>query len=415
MNSFKIILAIKDSLKIAYKNKILWVFALMLAGTSAGSNFNTARNLDPNKDNTKTSDKIISMTDRGRKNESKLLAVGEGITSEENKLLNDLDLVIPEKDFAQDEFEPTVNAENSGETLDVTSKNFIFMQALQILYLTPPQEYLQIFKTNLITLGFVAVVGITVAIVVGLIIHAWGYLAILVGSKDAVDGQDINLKKLSDKGMTNYLRMVRFKILMFLTFLITIFVFMIIGVAPFIFFEKNIITTLIYIPLAAIYITIFISLIYITKIGPYFITFEDSKAREAFYLGWDFFKKNFKLAILTDLASFVLVGLITCVVILFLGVLFFGGVFIYPSVVSLLQEHFALILPVSLFLSILLISVVFSFMAFTGFILTFRYILWTKLFFALKDKDNDQYRDHFPLKTDLDLTNSNKMEVTSVA
>uniref|UniRef100_A0A7C4XNF5 Glycerophosphoryl diester phosphodiesterase membrane domain-containing protein n=1 Tax=candidate division WWE3 bacterium TaxID=2053526 RepID=A0A7C4XNF5_UNCKA len=394
MNSFKIFSALKESIKIAFKHKLLWVFALLVA-TSTGTNVGFVSNLIPGLQESSDQETSWILTPEHPFNPQNLIAVEAPIPSETEGVGSD-------SEEALESEAPLESAPAEGTPINLNVSNYIFLQAVQLLYTFSVRDYVELFKVHLVVLGITGFIGISAAIVIGFVIKNWGIASLLKGTKMASDGTGYKLGELSEVGVAYATRLFRFDLLIFLTYFVVSVFFIVLIVAPFALLPQTSINYLIAFLIGVVYFLLLVSLFYISKIGPYFVVFEKQRAREAIHSGWEFFKENFAYAILIDIVNFVFVGVVLMSFASIFAAISYVAVVAYPFLVLFLQENFALILPLSLFISIFIVSGMLLFLAIFGFVETVKQIMWTKFFFSFHSlgnpnstQNNSTLRDSF--------------------
>jgi hypothetical protein len=312
---------IRRSLEIAWKYKILWVFALLVAGSSL--NYSSSSN--------------------------------SGSKEDEQKIQEIIEKYVPDS-----------NSVSSNITGDGIGERVLGAA-------TSTTPFLQEYLSNILIIGTTLLAVMLFAMAIGLIVRSWAFGSFIYGTSEAVKNRELQLRNLSDVGRVRLREVIKFAVILLLVTLAAITI--LVAVPLSIILSREYVAGIILLIIATILLFLFIIVVtYINTYGIRYLVLQNSTAKESIKKGYSAFTKNvgnsLKLSfgnclVQSIIGGIILVGLITLVGI-FVGIAIANEGFVRYAVG-------ALIVPAA-FAGLLLFS------ALTGYMTTYKETTWTILF-----------------------------------
>ncbi len=395
MSSFRIFPSILESIKLAYKHKILWVFALVVTGATYTSQFTFFNEVDQPQE-----DIVSHLIDRNP--EIKASISNSSYSSSSSHLLaanteNSPGTILSpseslDTNFTDDDIiinDSQLSPDSDGAPLTLSSRDYVFFQALQLLQTLGPNEYLELFLPNIVLLIVTALIGVSIAMAVGFIVTSWSYSSLIKGCVSIINNASYSLKELGEFGVSNWSQVLKFKLWAFLFFILLFIVSSVLVVSPIVILPEGYVSSILAVLLFIISFFAFILLHYSVKFGSYFILVGQESFKEALISGFYFAKKNIWRTILLEITSGILVAIVVSLLLGLLRIVATYGVLFYPNVVEFVYTNLALIIPVSLFVGAIAFVIMLFIVIFSGYVSTYNHILWTKFFLALNIEDKE--------------------------
>jgi hypothetical protein len=327
---------VNKSLRLAWRFKILWIFALLLA---AGSGFNG------------------SGGSGGSSDTSKVTPVNQ-INEERSVDLNTLQNSVLGAATSADPF-----------------AHFNFAQYL-------PQTILVILDILLLCVF---------SLVMCVVISNWAEGAFLTGVHDAIENKDLSLRRLADVGRSRVVPLILLKLrFLLLSFLIGMGVAVIIILAV-VFTKSNPLVVLLVLPLFLVFIGVVLYFTFGLIFAVRYVVIENKDFRESIELGLLAFKKNIGNSIKLVLANcLVQMGFIVAAVVI--AALLIGIAALLISVTMHNLSGAALVIYIILgdYIPVAVIALVLGFTVLGGYMNTYKGFTWSILFDFLRRENEDK-------------------------
>lgn len=412
---------VSNALKLAWKHKILWIFA-MLAVTS-GFNFNSSniRSSGDSSSDQKTQEETqkelqnyfeelknsgdsydYNYNSESTSSSNLNININNNTVLEDNQTDNEqnsggnvntesslfpVDKYIDAKNSAEEsaakanqynkELEEQLN-EIENSVLGATTKKVLGTSSGSLDFLG---FILENFLPHILIVSFSFLALVIVGIVVGLIVRSWAIGSLVQGSNDVLTQEKLNLKDLGQAGIKSISKIISLKIFLFF---ITFFLLLLMLLPLLIWIiSDNALIMLTYVPLVFLFVITLFFVNYGAVYGYRYLILKNDYYLDAFKKGLHTFRSNlgktFKLIFANCLVQMGFMMVIGVVVITIVGViaLVIGGMAAFSDVrevkPALILSAFILGLPIFMVF-------IFGMAAFNGYMATFKEITWTTLF-----------------------------------
>ena len=409
---------VTNGLKLAWKHKILWVFALLAVagGFNSNSNFNGSggdsedqstklnieemfkENLDSlNKGdsynfNYTTDENAESAEEAGSKKVTPLFPI------EEYKRIQDQNIQNTEE-FNNRQLELKQQIEELSKdpvlgTADTTATDFPPEQKEDF---DKQEEYntklfstvLAYFFPHLLIIGLSFFTLILFALILGMIIRSWALGAMIQGTNNALTSETLNLRELGQAGIKNFVEIIKFNLFYSFLFLGLLLFF---GGIPalLLLLGRTEVAALLAILFILALLIILVPVALSHGYGIRHLVLENRKFFEAFKLGLKTFKNNIgktiKLIFANCLVQMILMIVIGIVVVTLIGIpaLIFGGIAAFSD----FSDFNPLLIVAAFIVGMPLFFIfIFGMSAVKGYMATYKEITWTTLFnFLIHEK-----------------------------
>lgn len=354
---------VSDSLKLAYKHKILWVFALMVA--AGGSNFKTNNISDVfPKDEIKQKTEIEYDSKQEYNNYP---------TSNFNTVT-----AAPQQKVRLADY---TGALKTGVLGTATAREEV-IEKLTADIKTKSVPYI---------IGTVTVVTISAIffILLALFVQSWATGAFLKGIKYSIENHDCNLRKLSGDGRFTVKRFMKYKLAVFLVYIVLTLLLL----GPFVLaitIENVFLMVLFGLVALPLLIVLGITIALSTNYAYRFISYKDQDPLTAFKSGFKMFRssigKTFILGIVNSVVSMI-ISIIAVVLVVIAGGLLAGTALLISNIVD--KAIIELWLPLGVLSIPLIILFGLGAMAIQAYTVTYINFTWSKMFLNLTGGQND--------------------------